>query len=256
MKLHPKLAMAAGLGVIALTGTGLSRLQSLQHLGPPGVRVIPQTVRQEDGTVLGTNSVTLPEKILDYESKEQPIAKVVADWLPKDTTYAQRVYQAPDRFWIQANVVLMGTDRTSIHKPEYCLAGQGFRTERVEQRLIRIADPPAYDLPVQRMTLSREAQSPDGTRIRQGALYVFWFVADHQLTADHSERMWWMARDLITRGVLQRWAYVSCFAVCPPGREEEAYARVCDWIASAAPHFQLTKGPAAAGSRTSHPAGD
>ena len=45
-------------------------------------------------------------------------------------------------------------------------------------------------------------------------LYVYWFVADNQLTPYHGERMWWMARDLIRTGVLQRWAYVSYFTAC------------------------------------------
>ena len=58
--------------------------------------------------------------------------------------------------------------------------------------------------------------------------------------------MWWMARDLITKGVLQRWAYISCFSVCPPGQEEALYARMREWIAAAVPQFQLSAGPAVA----------
>ena len=73
--------------------------------------------------------------------------------------------------------------------------------------------------------------------------YVYWFVADLELTADHNERMWWMARDLIRTGVLQRWTYLSCLAVCPPGRDEQTYQRVKDFIAEVVPQFQLTHGP-------------
>jgi len=117
-----KIAFAAGLGTMGLTAFGLAHLQEWQRVGIPGVRVVEHTVRMEGGRVIGTNSVPLPEKVAGFESREDPIAQTVVDWLPKDTTYAQRVYSAPDQFWIQANVVLMGTDRTSIHKPEYCLA--------------------------------------------------------------------------------------------------------------------------------------
>jgi hypothetical protein len=52
-----------------------------------------------------------------------------------------------------------------------------------------------------------------------------------------------MARDLMTRGVLQRWAYISCFSVCPPGHEEATYARMKEWITAAVPQFQLAAGP-------------
>jgi len=244
MNRQAKVAFGVALTLMALTAVGLSRVQSLQRLGIPGVKLVERNVYREDGLVVGTNSVELPERVLNYESKVQPIAKVVTDWLPKDTTYAQRVYQASDGFWLQANVVLMGTDRTSIHDPKYCLAGQGFQTEKVEQETIQIEQPHRYSLPVVKMTVRREATRPDGTKVAQSALYVFWFVADQQLTASHKERMWWMALDLVTRGVLQRWAYISCFSACPPGQEEATYARMCGWIAAAVPQFQLAAGAA------------
>jgi hypothetical protein len=245
MNLQAKLAGSVALVLIAITAIVLSRVQSIQRLGKPGVNVVSHKVYREDGELVGTNSISLPERVLNFESKEQPIAKVVTDWLPKDTTYAQRVYQAPDGFWTQANVVLMGTDRTSIHDPKYCLAGQGFQTEKVEQLTIGINKPHPYSLPVIKMTVRREVTLENGAKVPQSAVYVFWFVADQQLTSDHKERMWWMARDLITRGVLQRWAYVSCFTACPPGQEEATYARICEWIAAAVPQFQLMNGPGA-----------
>jgi hypothetical protein len=245
MNLQAKLAGSAALVLIASTAIVLSKVQSLQRLGTPGVKVMAHNVYRDDGALVGTNAIALPERVLNFESKEQPIAKVVTDWLPKDTTYGQRTYQAPDGFWTQANVVLMGTDRTSIHDPKYCLAGQGFQTEKVEQLTIPIAQPHPYTLPVVKMTVRREVTLDNGAKVPQSAIYVFWFVADQQLTADHKERMWWMARDLITRGVLQRWAYVSCFTACAPGQEEATYARICEWIAAAVPQFQLATGSGA-----------
>jgi hypothetical protein len=240
------IAFAVALGLMALTALGLSRLQSFQRLGTPGVKLIERAVYREDGVLVGSNSVALPEKVLNFESKELPISKVVHEWLPKDTVYGQRSYHAPDGFWTQANVVLMGTDRTSIHDPKYCLAGQGFQTEKVERDTLEIQEPHSYSLPLLKMTVHREVTAPDGRKVPQSALYVFWFVADHQLTAEHTERMWWMARDMITRGILQRWAYVSCFSACAPGQEEETYARLREWIAAAVPRFQIATGPARA----------
>ena len=246
MNRQSKVAFAVALALIAFTGVALSRLQSLQRLGTPGVKLVEHFVYREDGEIIGTNSVALPERVLNFESKEQPIAKVVWNWLPKDTTYAQRFYQAPDGFSTMANVVLMGTDRTSIHDPKYCLAGQGFQTLKEEFDSVSIQEPHAYSLPVFKWTVRREAFTQEGAKVPQSALYVFWFVADEQLTANHKERMWWMARDLITRGVLQRWAYVSCFSACAPGQEEATYARMREWIAAAVPKFQRAAGPAVA----------
>jgi len=60
------------------------------------------------------------------------------------------------------------------------------------------------------------------------------------------ERMWSMAKHLLKTGVLQRWAYVSCFAVCPPGSEEATFERMRQFIAASVPEFQLTPKPEAA----------
>ena len=50
--------------------------------------------------------------------------------------------------------------------------------------------------------------------------------------------MWWMARDLICTGVLQRWAYISYFALCPPGEEEATFEQMKALIARSMPEFQ------------------
>ena len=55
-----------------------------------------------------------------------------------------------------------------------------------------------------------------------------------------------MGLDMLRTGVLQRWAYVSCFSICHPGQEEETYKRIKELISAAVPHFQLTTGHATA----------
>ena len=92
------------------------------------------------------------------------------------------------------------------------------------------------------LSLGRVVRDGESVR-REAGVFVYWFVADGELTAQHRQRMWWMARDLLTRGVLQRWAYVSCFSACPPGQEEATYARMREWIAAAVPQFQRAAGP-------------
>jgi hypothetical protein len=74
-------------------------------------------------------------------------------------------------------------------------------------------------------------------------VFVYWFVADGLLTARHTDRMWWMAKDLLSNGVLERWAYVMCFSACLPGQEDATFGRLKQFIASATPEFQLTPPP-------------
>ena len=233
---------ASVLALMGLVAGSLLYLQSHQKLGRPGVRIVPVTIHDPDGKVVGTNSAYLPEVVLNFSSKPHPVTQVELGWLPQDTTYGRRYYTAPDGFELLASIVVMGTDRTSIHKPQYCLTGQGWRIDRSDQTTIRVERPAPYDLPVMRLTATGIRETAAGEKSVARGIYVYWFVADNELTADHLERMWWMARDLICTGTLQRWAYVSCFAACLPGQEEATYRRMKEFIAASVPEFQATGG--------------
>ncbi|MFM1768044.1 MAG: hypothetical protein RJA22_573 [Verrucomicrobiota bacterium] len=234
-----QIALLAALALLGAAALSLRQIHHLQRLGQPGVRVVAQEMRDELGGLCGTNAVALPADVLDWKSVAQPVATGVVRWLPPDTVYGQRLYTAPDGLQVQVNVVLMGADRTSIHKPEYCLPSQGLSIDAKESRTLPVGGPTPYDLPVTVFRLSREVTQPDGTKAVGQALYVFWFVADGQVTADHNQRMRWMARDLITRLTLQRWAYISCLVPHGPGGEEAAFGRLSEFLGAAVPRFQL-----------------
>lgn len=244
--------VAFGIGLALIGGAAwfLSGLQGVQRLGKPGVRLEARPVFDESGAVVATNAVYLPLDLPGFKSTNLPLSQAELNWLPKDTTFGRAGYQAPDGQFFQLSAVLMGADRTSIHKPEYCLAGMGFRIEQQAITAIPIGEPARYDLPVVKMVTTRETKLPDGTVVRNRALYVFWFVADSRLSADHNKRMLTSALDLVATGVMQRWAYVSCFAECDFGGEEQLFRRMSALIAAAVPRFQLATGdplPLAAG---------
>jgi hypothetical protein len=201
--------------------------------------MIEEPVLSEEGQIINTHTVALPTQVLDFESTNGRITKVELGWLPGDTTYARRHYRARDKFNLTLNVVLMGQDRTSIHRPEICLTGQGWTIEQTDLLEIPIGPPQSYRLPVVRMIARRRWQDASGGTHLVKAVYVFWFVADDRVTAQHGQRMWWMAKDLLTTGVLERWAYVSCLAIGLPGQEAALYSRMERFIAAAVPEFQL-----------------
>jgi hypothetical protein len=218
---------AAILSMIVATAGMLTYLRNFQKLGQPGVKTT---------TIPGSSClrVELPEYVLNYQSKALPESKLVLDALPKDTSFGQRVYQAPDGFAVLANVVLMGADRTSLHKPQICLRGQGLNIETTQRHSIHLAGPAEYDFPVMKLTAT-----PSNPSDPRRAVYVYWFVADNAFTCEHNQRMWWMITNLLTTGVLQRWAYVSYLAYCAPGQEDATFARMKTLIAASAPQFQI-----------------
>jgi hypothetical protein len=235
-----------GLVLIAMTAAFLGRWSSIQKIGQPGVKVGSTVVHVRTGgagsvpEVFATNGVLLPDEVLNYRSEEIPFDPSVVMTLPKDTVYGQRGYMAPDNFWIQQTVVLMGADRTSIHKPEFCLEGAGLHIYSAESVRIPMLRPVAYELPLRKMLVRGDRVNPATGKVEtMEGVYLFWFVSEDKLTSEHRERIWWMAKDLVTRGELQRWAYVIAFSICKPGETEPTYRRMVRFLTAAVPDFQL-----------------
>src|SRR5688500_10816562 len=137
----------------------------------------------------------------------------------------------------------MRTDRTSIHKPQYCLSGQGQQIVSSEVITIPISKPHPYELKAMKLT-TRSERNIDGNKVPVGGVFIYWFVADGHLTPHHGERMWLMVKEMVTTGLLQRWAYVAYFGNCPAGEEAALTERLTKFVAESVPQFQLTTGPA------------
>ena len=227
------------LGVVALflmaAVTGLLvKVKSGHKMGPPGVKTRPLA-----GT--GNREVLLPEDVPGYKSVAQPEAQIVLDRLPKDTSFGQRMYTSADnKFWAQVNVVLMGSDRSSIHKPQICLTGQGWDCDNQATRreLVHMDKPFAYDLEVNKYVATKQIEQDGKTQTARG-LYVYWYVDG----THHSAKQWewmslWMPQDLILHGLLERWSYISFFTVCDPGREDAAFEQLKKLMTAIVPQFQ------------------
>jgi hypothetical protein len=223
--------------LIGGTAGVLARVKNFQTLGRPGVKTQPLPDSQN-------LEVLLPDNLPGYKSEKIQTDKLVVQVLPKDTSFGERIYTAPDGFWSHATVVLMGSDRTSIHKPQFCLEGQGWRIDSTSVKNIPVQSPQPYNLPVIKLLTTRSADNATWRGI-----YVYWFVADNTLSADAVglKRMGGSALELLHTGTLQRWAYVSFFTACRPGQEDAAFDQMKKLIAESVPEFQLTPAPAANG---------
>ncbi len=231
--------MITALLMISGGASMLRHLRTHQQLGLPGVKTHPWT--NSNRLV-----VELPEEVLGYSSKWVEVDELTLNTLPQDTSFGERIYTSPDGFWMALNAVLMGTDRTSLHKPQFCLEGQGCRIDQGASReeTVHIERPQPYDLPIVELIADRE-HVVEGQRQKVRVLYVYWYVSDDGVSASISgmHRMWWMADKLVRTGVLQRWSYLSCLAVCLPGQEEATLERMKKFIAAAVPQFQLVPKP-------------
>jgi Protein of unknown function (DUF3485) len=225
-------ALIISLALMAGTAGALIWLKDHKRLGPPGIKAtpIPETLVMNIG---------LPATPSDFTSTNLEPDKVVLDYLPKDTSFARRRYFSADGPPIEANIILMGTDRTSIHKAEYCLTGAGLTMDRKTNTTITISGPQPYDLPVAKWFVSRVDDGPNGQKVKVSGVYVFWFVTDGEMTPNYRLFQVMLAWDLLHTGVLKRWAYVSYYVPCAPGEEEAAFERGKRLIAASVPEFQL-----------------
>lgn len=229
----------AGVVLIAGSASLLAWMENHQRLGNPGVVIRPLPDAAPDSLNV---KVELPEWVSVYNSEEMEMDPIVVGALPADTSYGQRIYTAPDGLSFQVTAVLMGMDRTSIHKPQFCLVGAGWTITHEEFTTVPVPEPAPYELPVSRITATRIIEH-EGQQHQLNGVYVYWFVEENEITARHEERMMSMAKSMITKGVLQRWAYISCFAQCPPGGEEFVFERMKRFLASGVPKFQVPGGP-------------
>ena len=230
----------AAIVVLALMGGAvgvLHHIKSGQKLGAPGVKNRP---------LVGSSNleVLLPETLPGYKSELIPQAAIVTNKLPKDTSFGQRLYTGEDGFQALVNVVLMGADRTSIHKPQICLVGQGwvFDDQATHSVSVPMTRPVAYNLPVMRVVATMDTEE-NGQPVRRACVYAYWFVDANHFTDQHNQWKLWMVEDFLLTGVLDRWAYITFYSVCAPGQEEVTFERMKKLIIAAVPEFQRVPPP-------------
>ncbi len=233
--------LVSGLAIMGAGAGFIAWLRAAQELGQPGVRVVE---------LPGTNrlDIAFPETALGRPLKRVPPTEMEMAMMPDDTSLGRAVFEAGDGFGCAISVVLMGTDRTSLHRPQICLTGQGWRLDLAESQdtSIKIDRPHAYELPVRRLLGTKQVETENGLETFR-AVFVYWFVADEAITNQDWERMLWMANGLMTRGVLQRWAYVAYYSYCRPGQEEETWRRMSELVADTVPEFQIATRPGGEG---------
>lgn len=242
MKHSKWILSGVALGMIVATMAYLTRVRATQRLGDPGVEVGPVPLYDVNGTIRADHSVLLPKTVMGAESRLEAVTDVELNGLPNDTTFGRRRYMVDKDFAPVIGVVLMGIDHTSIHQPQFCLVGQGWTIDQTENVPLRINRPVPYDLPAIKLTTSMLVRGAheQGTIVR--GIYVYWFVSGNRITADQGTRLWSIAKTMIEKRELERWAYISYFVTCLPGQEDATFARLEKFIQASVPDFQLVTG--------------
>ncbi len=152
----------------------------------------------------------LPDSFRNYLGFDEDVTDAERRILPPDTEFAKKRYVGGSPTEVNCEIVLSGQQKSSIHRPQVCLLGQGWT----------ILQETPVDLPlagrapqrVRVLTLSRE---DDGRTIT--GYFLYWFVGQNRTTDDHLRRILYTSWDRVMHGVNHRWAYVIVSGMIPGG---------------------------------------
>jgi len=194
------------------------KLNSLQVSPRTGIRLAAD----------GLNPVALPTSIgLDWAGQVAEVSPVERETLPADTGFSRRNYVSllDRRQQVLLSIVLSGRDRTSIHRPEICLVGQGWTITGQLRHAFTRPDTRAVLIPATVLRVEREYTGNDGRQVKVPGLFAYWFVGADKVVATNSARVAYTSFDRLRHFEAHRWAYVFAQTFAVDG-EEAALARI------------------------------
>jgi hypothetical protein len=245
MNKNKSLVLVVTFAMMAATGLGLEKLHRRVRPGAPGVKVGRGLLYDEAKHLVAQQCVLLPDTILGLKGQPLPVTRLELDSLPKDTTFGRKEY-ADNGFSVETSVVLMGTDRSSIHQPEYCLESADWHIVKKENVHVPVDRPYMYEIPALKLTASRMVLNENKKPMELRGVYIYWFVTDDKITSEEGARMWSLAKTMVEKGKLERWAYIAYFSTCLPGQEDATFERMKGFIRASTPEFQTVAGPSSA----------
>jgi EpsI family protein len=186
----------------------------------------------------GRQPAELPTFIgVDWIGKAADVTSVEREVLPADTGFSRKVYVsiADPSKQVFLSIVLSGRDRTSIHRPELCLVGQGWTIRGAQVRSFRFPGS-ARSFPATVLRVAKEVPAPSG-RTSVPQLVAYYFVSADRVVASNWRRMAADAWNRVVHGRADRWAYVLLQTGLSDG-EDAALARMQDVLNGTLPSFQ------------------
>lgn len=188
----------------------------------------------------------LPTKIGEFDGDEQEVSEAERFILPEDTEFAKKLYTAPEGDTINAQIVLAGAEKRSIHRPEVCLPGQGWTIKSSETLAVPLEN--GSELPVTMLRVARPVDAGNGQTRELETLFFYWFVGHDTTTPSHIVRVLKTNLDVLLHNTNHRWAYVIAAAPVlegfrPNGKDHAATLEMLkSFIAKLAPEIMKSEG--------------
>lgn len=161
--------------------------------------------RIQAGSEAGVN-MKLPTIVGKFYGIDKDVSEAEKVILPKDTQFAKKEYTDGLGEIVNSQIVLAGADKSSIHRPEYCLPGQGWNIKATEVIPVELKN--GKTLEITKLTIARPVDVAPNVRKELTSYYLYWFVGKNFSTPSHLQRQLHTTWDRVVHHVNHRWAYV------------------------------------------------
>lgn len=152
------------------------------------------------------NDLDIPDICPKCGAKLFKMSRSEYEALPKDTEFVKSIYTNAAGKSVFTSIVLSGTQRDSIHRPQRCLKAQGNSLDG--EYTLEVPIHGRSPLKIRVIKASREYHTADGP-VPFYSYYAYWFVGQDRETPYHLGRMFWLAWDRVVRSTANRWAYIA-----------------------------------------------
>jgi exosortase/archaeosortase family protein len=185
----------------------------------------------------GRTPVELPAFIgTEWIGRREEVTEVEKEVLPPDTGFSRKTYisLADPSKRVFLSIVLSGRDRTSIHRPELCLVGQGWTIR--DSSIHRFGSGDAKRFPARVLRVEKEIATAGG-RLKVPQIVAYYFLGDDIIVANNWERVAHDAWNRVAHGRADRWAYVLLQTGDSDG-DAAALGRMQEILDATLPHFE------------------
>ena len=148
----------------------------------------------------------LPGTLVGLWGSDQPVSEAEKVILPADTEFAKKFYSDGLGSDIHCQIVLAGSEKRSIHRPEVCLPAQGWTIKSGEVVPVKLAD--VKTLEVMKLIVSRPVTLNNGAQRELTSVFCYWFIGKNATTPHHFVRVLKTNLDMLLHNTNHRWAYV------------------------------------------------
>jgi len=152
----------------------------------------------------------LPSNVGSFSGRATEASEGEKFVLPKDTEIVKMVYTNAVGDVLNAQIVLAGAEKRSIHRPELCLPAQGWSINGRETVPVKMVD--GRTIAYMKDTISRNVDVGHGVTKPLTSLYCYWFVGNGATTPSHLMRLLMTSWDRVVHHKNHRWAYVAVSA--------------------------------------------